>query len=233
MSTLLLIRHGQASFGAEDYDVLSERGREQSLKLGAHFAANSHRFDAVYVGPRKRHRDTAEHLTAAAREGGLELPEPLYLDELDEYPAFELFRHWLPRLVRDEPEIADLASRAFSTPAAADRLLSLVTAKWMRGELTTDHLESFDHFVARVNRALDTIMAEQGRQKNIAVVTSGGPVSMAVRRALRLADEVALQVTWTLNNASLTEFRYRDDQLSLVRMNTIPHLREPTLVTLR
>ena len=32
--TLLLVRHGQASFGAADYDQLSDRGVEQSRRLG-------------------------------------------------------------------------------------------------------------------------------------------------------------------------------------------------------
>ena len=36
MGQLLLVRHGQASFGAEDYDVLSETGWEQGRRLGAH-----------------------------------------------------------------------------------------------------------------------------------------------------------------------------------------------------
>jgi broad specificity phosphatase PhoE len=34
MGTLYLVRHGQASFGADDYDQLSELGRRQSVRLG-------------------------------------------------------------------------------------------------------------------------------------------------------------------------------------------------------
>ena len=38
MAELYLVRHGQASFGAADYDRLSERGEQQSVWLGEYFA---------------------------------------------------------------------------------------------------------------------------------------------------------------------------------------------------
>ena len=37
MSVLLLVRHGQASWGAADYDVLSDLGHEQSRLLAKVF----------------------------------------------------------------------------------------------------------------------------------------------------------------------------------------------------
>ena len=35
MSELLVIRHGQASFGQDNYDVLSDLGHEQARAAGA------------------------------------------------------------------------------------------------------------------------------------------------------------------------------------------------------
>ena len=35
MAELLVIRHGQASFGQDDYDVLSDLGHQQSRAVGA------------------------------------------------------------------------------------------------------------------------------------------------------------------------------------------------------
>jgi broad specificity phosphatase PhoE len=40
MGNLYLVRHGQASFGAADYDQLSELGQRQSVRLGEYFAGN-------------------------------------------------------------------------------------------------------------------------------------------------------------------------------------------------
>ena len=40
--TLYLVRHGQASFGADDYDQLSDLGHKQSVRLGEYFAQERH-----------------------------------------------------------------------------------------------------------------------------------------------------------------------------------------------
>ena len=55
MGTLYLVRHGQASFGAEDYDQLSELGTRQCHALGLWFAARGLQFEAVLRGTLKRH----------------------------------------------------------------------------------------------------------------------------------------------------------------------------------
>lgn len=94
VSSLLLIRHGQASFGAEDYDVLSPTGIRQAQCLGEHLATFDPMPDAIYCGPKKRHLGTARHMIDAARGRDKAFPEPTIVNELDEYPAFELLRHW-------------------------------------------------------------------------------------------------------------------------------------------
>ena len=85
MSLLFLVRHAQASFHGDDYDQLSERGMEQSRRLGIHWAELSLSFDHVYVGPRRRHRQTLDAVAAVYRERGLNWPEPVELPELDEH----------------------------------------------------------------------------------------------------------------------------------------------------
>ena len=58
MGTLYLVRHGQASFGADDYDQLSARGQQQSERLGAYWRERGLRFDAVLCGTLRRHGQT-------------------------------------------------------------------------------------------------------------------------------------------------------------------------------
>lgn len=237
MSTLYLIRHGQASFGAEDYDVLSTLGGEQSAHLGRHWAARGQRLDACYSGPKRRQIDTARHFRTAASEHGVSYPEAEILAGLDEYPALALLRHWLPRLSAEHPELRDLLDPAGRGPDSAqrwERAFATITGKWARGELTTDDIESFAAFQRRVHDAVEHIMTAQGRGKRVAVFTSGGPVAMAVQMAMGLAAEVALRTAWVVANAAVTEFRYRDrESLTLIRFNTIGHLPEPRLVTYR
>jgi broad specificity phosphatase PhoE len=42
MGTLYLVRHGQASFGADDYDQLSPLGQQQTVRLGEYFIRAIH-----------------------------------------------------------------------------------------------------------------------------------------------------------------------------------------------
>lgn len=111
MSMLTLVRHGQASFFADDYDVLSELGSTQGRLLGEYWAARRVRLDAVYTGPRVRQRHTAEQVCSAYREAGLALPEPVVLDELDEYDLEGLRRGLAPILAQRDTGFAALFER--------------------------------------------------------------------------------------------------------------------------
>ena len=58
MSKLYFFRHGQASLGADNYDVLSSKGKEQAVALGTYLAQKNIQFDRVFVGPLDRQKDT-------------------------------------------------------------------------------------------------------------------------------------------------------------------------------
>jgi broad specificity phosphatase PhoE len=236
VSTLYLIRHGQASFGAADYDVLSERGAEQSRALGRQLARRGLRLDALYSGPRQRQLDTARHMAAAAAEVGEPMPEVAVVPELDEYPAIELFRIWLPRMASQDAELATAAgAMASGAPTMGDSVQAAferITTRWARGELDTGDLETFACFCERVERGVRAVTEAQGRGRRIAMVTSGGPISVTLRSCLGLGDERTLRLSWVIANASLTELRWRGDELSLFGFNATYHL-DPDLVTYR
>ncbi len=242
MSTLYLVRHGQASFGAADYDVLSDVGAVQAHHLGAAWAERGVHLDAVYTGPRKRHADTTEHMMTGAREHGVDYPSTEYLDDLDEYPAFKLLSHWMPVLSAEDPEFQALMSGGKGHENNAgpgkgprfERAFRFIMDRWASGELDRDSLETFAHFRERVCRGLRHIMDVQGRGKTIAVITSGGPICMALQMALSLDDHIAIQQGWVIVNGSVSEFRYRDSSaLTLVRFNLCDHLRDLSLLTYR
>src|SRR5688572_31392492 len=68
MSTLYLVRHGQASFGTDNYDRLSSTGREQAQELGRYFAglaAQGDRIDRIYSGSLQRQTETADIIATA------------------------------------------------------------------------------------------------------------------------------------------------------------------------
>jgi broad specificity phosphatase PhoE len=227
-----LIRHGQASFLADDYDVLSERGVEQSRRLGRWAAEHDVGFDRLYSGPRLRQRDTARHVIEAARAAGHALPEPVVVDAFDEFPFQDVLRDVLPRFASEYREVAELL--AGRPPSNVGSVIEQITGRWARGELAVDHrIETYEAFRARVLAGLDRVMSEAGRGTSIAVVTSGGPISIALRRALALDHELTWKTAWQIRNTSLSEFKFRADQFTFVAFNSVPHLPMGELVTYR
>lgn len=229
MSLLRLVRHGQASYGAADYDVLSPLGVEQARALGRAWAAGAAPA-AIYAGPMRRQRDTATHAVAAAAEAGRSLPAPVVLDELAEYPAFELVARCLPQVAREDPALRDVLERR-ADPALADRALWATIDRWTAGELDTGELETFAGFVARVERGLERIFAAHPeRSQTVVAVTSGGPIGVAARLALGLTGRATLAMWRVVRNASTSEFlwRARSDrrELSLLGWNHVEYLTE-------
>ena len=103
MGTLYLIRHGQASFGADDYDNLSDLGRQQSKRLGEYWKAKGLKFDAVLVGTLKRHAQTLDGLL----EGLDTSANPVQWPGLNEYDSAAVIAtiHPEPLQKPDTPEL--------------------------------------------------------------------------------------------------------------------------------
>ena len=149
MATLVLVRHGQASYGQADYDRLSPRGEQQARTLGPHLAAM--KLDALFVGPLRRQQQTA----AFAREAAA-LPEPTTLPELAEYPAFELVTRLLPKLVAEDPTFAALPANP--TRELADRAFKRILHAWARDEWQLEGVERVTDFSTRVRTGLERAM---------------------------------------------------------------------------
>ena len=235
MSLLFLIRHGQASFHSDDYDQLSARGVEQARQLGLHWANLNLTFDRVYVGPRRRHRQTLEAVGAAYRERGLDWPAATELPELDEHCGQDVVTRSLPDLLQRDPVIHQLKAkfRKDSDTAQRDylRVFQKVTRMWVRSELDLPDLESWHEFRSRVQQGLAKMTDAAGSKKKIAAFSSGGPVAAAMGHALNLDDEKTLELSWVVRNTAYTDFLFSRGRFSLVTFNALPHLATPDLVT--
>lgn len=234
-----MIRHGQASLGAADYDVLSPLGEQQAGVLGRHLARMLEPPQAIYNGPRKRQRDTARLLVAAAREDGAAFPDPIELPEFDEYPALELMRQALPGLLERHPELRalhDAWKAAHGTPEhprAFERTFQRAMRHWLEGQVDHPEIEAHAAFQGRVERGLQAVMDRHPRRSTVLVVSSAGPVGAAVRLALGLDGWAGLQASFVVHNASFTEFAYRPGELQLRSFNALPAFAERGHVTLR
>ena len=224
MSTLYLIRHGQASFGKENYDRLSEKGIAQSKLLGEYLASSNIIFDAVYTGSLVRHGETARALFDACGAQGRVLPTAEILDGLNEYDSREILTALVPEIVSENPLLNDDVARLFTDKKSFQRVFEAAMLKWSSGNYRAEGIVPWKEFVSGVYAALDSIMKKDGRGKKVAVITSGGPVSVAVRKALDLSDGNTMRVTWQVKNSSLTRFKCTEETIMLESFNEVPHL---------
>ena len=230
MATMHLIRHGQASFGAEDYDRLSELGWQQGRVLGRWYARHT-RPDLVVGGGLRRHRETIE----ALNEGyGGPLPEATVNEGFNEFDHLAVIRAYRPEWVEHQVMARDLAKEP-SPRKAFQKAFGEAIARWIGGQHDSDYPEPWPAFKARVQRGLDEVVESAGGAQHVLVVTSGGPISAIAQRLLELDDRKAMKLNEVLANASVSRMLYSGDRRSLAVFNSFAHLEgeDPALVTYR
>ena len=213
MGTLYLVRHGQASFGAENYDQLSPVGHQQAVRLGQFWRERGQRFDAVITGTLQRHVQTLGGIV----EGLGSAPEALRLPGLNEYDSHALIAaiHPQPLGPADTPE----------RYRAHFRILCDALAQWMAGVISPQGMPSWEEFSGGVRAVLDHVRHHHAGQ-NVLLVSSGGPISTAVGEVLGTAPEVTIALNMRIRNSAVTEFSVSPKRLMLQTFNTLPHLNE-------
>lgn len=214
MGLLLLVRHGQASFGAEDYDVLSERGWEQGRLLGAHLARAGVRPGALVRGSMRRHRETLEAVCDGAGWTPGTAEEDARWDEFDHLGVVARF----PDLPAD-PHTLD--RRAFQD------LFEQATARWT-ADAGGDYEESFAAFGDRTSAALADASASTGSGATTVVVTSGGVLALVAARLLGLEGRALPEAWQRLNtvcvNSAVTRVMVGSRGPRLLTFNEHEHL---------
>jgi broad specificity phosphatase PhoE len=231
MTRLYLVRHGQASFGAGNYDRLSPLGERQALLLGQHLQRIGFRADAWLSGTLDRQRSTL-----AAMLQGLEAQAPTELhDGFNEYDHEAILGAYLPRVMQDMGLSPDQRVTLFSDTRQFQDAFARVMKHWVDG---TSHerapFETWEAFQTRIRGALERL-ASAGPER-IVIVTSGGPISLAVQAALSLTPEKTFSLNWAILNGSVTELRVRRGALMLSSFNNVAHLElagDPSLLTYR
>ena len=210
MGQLLLVRHGQASWDSDDYDVLSPVGWEQSRLLGKALAARGITPDSVVMGGMRRHRETAE---ACLGEMGV-----VVTPEVD--PGWDEFDH--VGMFASHP--APFEGRK-PTKAEFQEWFEDATDRWTGGAFDDEYAESFTAFTSRVGSALRRTAEKVG---TVVVFTSGGPVSWAAASLLADEPEVAGRLWRRLNpvcvNSGVTRLITGRRGLTLVTFNGHAHL---------
>lgn len=215
MGTLYLVRHGQASFGADDYDQLSALGQRQSERLGQHWRERGLRFDAVLCGTLRRHTQT----WAGIAQGAGYAQEVQALEGLNEYDSEAVIAAIHPQPL-PRPDTPELYRRHF-------RLLREGLRQWMSGMTEPLGMPSYGDFLAGVIAALDQV--RRNYEGNVLIVSSGGPIATAVGHVLGTSPEATVELNMRIRNSAVTEFAYTPKRHSLLSYNTLPHLDRPEL----
>ena len=222
MPTLYLVRHGQASFGAADYDNLSEMGHTQALALGQYFKAKKIRFDAAYMGTLRRHAQT--YAGIAQGMGGND--SALLRPGLNEYDSDAVVQ-----AIHPEPLSTERTPENYRKHF---RLLRDGLAAWMAGTASPKGMPAYPDFVRGITDVLDEVRTEFGARDDarILICSSGGPISTAVGHILGTAPQATIELNLRIRNSSVTEFAFTPKRHMLVTYNTLPHLEDkPEWVT--
>ena len=211
MAEIILLRHGQASFGTNNYDRLSDLGRQQSLWLGEHLKHLGKQCDRVVMGAMERHRETTKQVLSGL---GLSIPAEIHagLNEYDHHGLLSAYQQAFPLEWSDTGHIG------------RDYYHNMKGAMkyWMNQTLATDSKDSWLEFCHRIEQAFD--VACEGNFKRVLVVTSGGPISVILARLLGLDNERTCNLTVQIKNTSISTLLYNRVDLTLDSFNDVSHL---------
>lgn len=237
MGSIYLIRHGQASFGAENYDVLSPLGFQQAAALGDHLDQLGIRFDRCISGELSRQQDTARTTlermasTYAGQRPSLEI-DPAF----NEFHVDEVIRAHMDDLLAVEPGAMHVFRNAASHRAEFQRLFRYVIQRWVSGEHEKQGLESWQSFLDRVHAGMSRLLDQAEKKDHIAVFTSGGTITALLQLVVGVPAVNAFELNWQIVNTSLSRLKFRDREVTLASFNSHTHLellKNPELVTYR
>jgi broad specificity phosphatase PhoE len=216
MASIYLIRHGQASFGAENYDQLSPLGEQQCRLLGEWWRARGFRTGTVLGGPMHRHRQSFEQF-AAGFGAPLELEVVPGLAEFDHENVIEVHQ---PEF-RDKAAMVKFLTEHPKPRQAFHEFFTHAMTRWTGGEFDHEYNEAWPDFRKRV---VDSFEAMRGRGGDILVFTSGGTIAVILQALLGLDIHRCFALNGTIANSSVTRILYRAEEITLHTFNSTAHL---------
>ena len=219
MGAIYVVRHGQAAFGTDHYDRLTEIGFTQARLLGAYFGLRGIRFDAVFTGTLRRQAETARGILEGHPEQGTPPPQEIF-SGLDEYNPEAVVMAFNGDMPAPEP------AAARRDPAVLRdhfRLLREALLAWAEDRTQPLGMPAFGAFQ---EGAVASLIDARQRfpDGNVLIVTSGGPIAAMVAAVLKAPPAAAVELNLRIRNSSLSEFAATPRRHHLVSFNGLPHL---------
>ncbi|MGW0694919.1 histidine phosphatase family protein [Streptomyces sp. NPDC002738] len=207
MPLISLVRHGQASFGAQDYDVLSDLGREQATAVGRELARRGLRDPHLMTGSLTRQRDTAQLIAQAAG----------FTHSLSEDPRWNEYDHLalLARYTEPAPE-------GQTDPRAVQELLDRALGAWIQ-ETEETGPAGWSAFENGITAALTEVSTALGRGRDAVVVTSGGVLAALCGALLSLPPAGVVALNRVAVNAAITTLVVGSSGIRLLTFNDHAH----------
>jgi broad specificity phosphatase PhoE len=222
MAQIHLVRHGQASFGAADYDQLSALGERQARLLGDWYGRCGVRIDDLHRGQLKRHRQTADGLLEGLPSALRPSSEAQVDAGFDEFDHDAMLRALRPEFAPEGAMRAWFEQQAH--PARAfQQLFAEAMARWMSGAHDAEYAVSWRAFRERCVAALESACSAPAGD-TIVIVTSGGPIAAICQHVLELNDEAAARLCFGLANSGVTRLQRGSARLHLGHLNSTAHL---------
>ena len=235
MALITLIRHGQASFGAANYDQLSPTGFVQSIYLGELFARQQQAFDRVYMGAMVRHQQTAETCLQAA---GCTL-KPVIHAGFNEFDHEQVLMKLDSTRFPDKHALMQCIAASQHPKKTLGKLFGEAMQRWQCGQFDDDYSETWQQFQSRSVNALHDIVAQSGLDQSngqqdtqqhslehhSVVFSSGGVISVIVQALMGLSDEATFALNWSLVNCGMTQIRTDGHKHSVLSINEHNHFR--------
>ncbi len=239
MTTILLARHGQASFGQENYDQLSELGSRQAQMLGQHYATTQRRIDAIFTGSLVRQQDSAHHFwqhyqsfvdTKHSSKPAIDInaPDSYILPQFNEFNHKDVFIKSDPAFVSKGAIAAEIAQAEVPSIRLAE-LFDVAMQRWHAGENDSDYIESWVQFNERAKQALEQVRLQVANlnlehDSTVLVFTSGGIIAAITAQLLQQGSQTAYQINKSLVNTGVTSITLKGQSTRLLSLNEYSHL---------
>lgn len=220
MADLLIIRHGQASFGADNYDQLSTLGQRQADLTGEFLSQSGVHFSAAFSGDLSRQRETGERILAQ-----LEGSPSLVIDpRLNEVQTDEQMAVMTPLLCEQDPRFATLMADMNKDSKSFQKIIETVFNYWVSPNFQVAGIQSWQEYSAGVVSAFEAARASAESGSTSAIFTSGGTIATIVGHVLGLSADRVYEFYEPVFNCSITRLIFNSRKCSLSTFNDVSHL---------
>lgn len=229
MSTIYLIRHGQASFGSQNYDQLSPTGYQQAKQLGLYLAEQSIPIQDVIIGGMKRHQQTAENSLEA-----ISYSKDLILDpNWNEYDHTRILTSYKPEYAKIEAIVQEIGHLP-NPMEAFQHIFEQAIRRWVSNEYLEDYAETWEQMVNRTYDGFQNIYSNISSEQSVLVYTSAGTISALLSKILQLSLEDTLHLQWHMPNCAISTIKLNDGEYTVDTVSSIDHFENcPELITFR